>query len=68
VGERIKETQEWKAWGQAELARVLGITPTSLWAIKAGRHAPRPKTLRTITQERGVPIEELNVDRDEQAR
>jgi transcriptional regulator with XRE-family HTH domain len=62
VGERIKEARERKAYGQAELARAIGITPTSLWAIEAGRHTPRPATLRKIADVLGVPVEELTTD------
>jgi transcriptional regulator with XRE-family HTH domain len=61
VGERIREARERKAYGQAELARAIGVTPTSLWAIESGRHAPRPATLRKIAQALGVPIEELTI-------
>jgi transcriptional regulator with XRE-family HTH domain len=59
MGERIRELRERKAYGQAELARAVGLTPTSLWAIEAGRHAPRPATLRKIAEALGVPVEEL---------
>jgi len=62
VGQRIRELRERKAYGQAELARAVGITPTSLWAIEAGRHAPRPATLRKIAQHLGVAIEELTTN------
>jgi transcriptional regulator with XRE-family HTH domain len=62
VSERIKEARERKAYGQAELARAIGITPTSLWAIEAGRHTPRPATLRKIADVLGVPVEELTTD------
>ena len=61
MGTRIKELREQKAYGQAELARAVGITPTSMWAIEAGRHAPRPATLRKIADTLGVPVETLTV-------
>lgn len=64
VGERIREVRERKAYGQAELARAVGITATSLWAIEAGRHVPRPATLRKIAEHLGVPIEQLTQDSD----
>jgi DNA-binding XRE family transcriptional regulator len=64
VGQRIKAVRERKAYGQAELARAVGITPTSMWAIEAGKHAPRPATLRKIAQVLGVPVEELTVGKD----
>jgi transcriptional regulator with XRE-family HTH domain len=59
VGERIRELRERKAYGQAELAREVGITPTSLWAIETGRRTPRPRTVRKIAEVLGVPVEEL---------
>jgi len=64
VGQRIRAARERKAYGQAEVARGVGITPTSLWAIEAGRHAPRPATLRKIAQFLGVPVEDLTVEPD----
>jgi DNA-binding XRE family transcriptional regulator len=59
MGQRIRELRERKAFGQAELAREVGITPTSMWAIEAGRHAPRPKTVRKIAAVLGAEVEEL---------
>jgi transcriptional regulator with XRE-family HTH domain len=59
LGTRIKDLRELKAYGQAELAREVGITPTSMWAIEAGRHTPRPATLRKIAGVLGVPVESL---------
>jgi transcriptional regulator with XRE-family HTH domain len=61
LSERIREARERKAYGQAELARAIGMTPTSLWAIEAGRHVPRPATLRKIADVLGVPVEELTM-------
>lgn len=62
TGQRIRELRERKAYGQAELARLVGITGTSMWAIEAGRHAPRPATLRKIAAVLDVPIEHLTQD------
>jgi len=64
VGQRIREVREQKSYGQAELARAVGITATSLWAIEAGRHVPRPATLRKIAERLGVSIERLTQDSD----
>lgn len=59
MGERIRDLRERKAYGQAELAREVGITPTSMWAIESGKHTPRPATLRKIAQALGIPVEDL---------
>jgi len=64
VGQRIREVRERKSYGQAELARAVGMTATSLWAIEAGRHVPRPATLRKIAEHLGIPIEQLTQDSD----
>ncbi len=64
VGQRIRELREQKSFGQAELARAVGITGTSLWAIEAGRHMPRPATVRKIAEQLGVSIEVLTQDSD----
>jgi transcriptional regulator with XRE-family HTH domain len=61
VGTRIKAARERKVWGQAELARAVGITPKSLYRIENGMQAPRPATIRKIA-------EALNVDPEELAR
>ncbi len=64
VGERIRELRERRSFGQAELARLVGLTPNSMWAIEAGRQRPRPATLRKIAQQLGVPVEHLTKDGD----
>jgi transcriptional regulator with XRE-family HTH domain len=59
VGDRIKAARERKVWGQAELARAVGITPNSLYRIENGMHAPRPATIRKIAEVLGVDPAEL---------
>ncbi len=62
IGERIRELRERRSYGQAELARLVGLTPNSVWAIEAGRQRPRPATLRKIAQLLRVPVEQLTQD------
>lgn len=59
VGEKIRDCRERKSYGQAELARLVGISANALWRIETGMHNPRPATLRKIAEAMQVPIEEL---------
>lgn len=58
-GERIKAARERKVWGQAELARMAGISPNTLYRIEAGTHTPRPVTIRRIAEVLGIEPGEL---------
>jgi transcriptional regulator with XRE-family HTH domain len=59
VGERIKAARERKVWGQAELARAVGVSPNTLYRIEAGASTPRPATIRKIAEILGVDPAEL---------
>lgn len=59
MGERIRSARERKSWGQAELARAVGIVPNTLWKIEQGKHNPRPATLRKIAEVLSVELSEL---------
>ncbi len=59
IGERIRQVREQRVWGQAELARKAGISANTLYRIEAGRHVPRPATIRKLAQALGVSPETL---------
>jgi len=59
VGKQIRAARRRKVWGQAELARQAGITPTTLWRIEAGANEPLPVTVRKIAKALGVDPAEL---------
>jgi transcriptional regulator with XRE-family HTH domain len=59
MAERIKELRERRSYGQAELARLAGISPNALWRIESGMHEPRPVTVRKIAEALGVDVEIL---------
>lgn len=59
VGQRIRATREQMVWGQAELARAAGISPTALYMIETGQRQPRPATIRKIAQALGVSPQSL---------
>ncbi len=50
VGERIKHWRIERSFGQADLARHVGITPNALYRIEAGQRTPRPDTLRKVAE------------------
>jgi XRE family transcriptional regulator, fatty acid utilization regulator len=62
TGEKIKAAREAKVWGQAELAREVGITPNGLWHIENGKRNPRPSTIRKIAEVLGIDVKELLAD------
>jgi transcriptional regulator with XRE-family HTH domain len=62
TGERIKAAREKASWGQAELAREVGMTPNGLWHIEKGLRNPRPATVRKIAEVLGIPVPELVED------
>jgi transcriptional regulator with XRE-family HTH domain len=59
TGEKIKAAREAKVWGQAELAREIGITRNGLWHIEHGKRNPRPSTIRKIAGVLGIDPAEL---------
>lgn len=48
VGDRIKSARERRVIGQAELARMAGLSQNTLWRIENGSRSPRPATIRKI--------------------
>lgn len=61
MGQNIRDIRKRQAIEQGELARAVGITQTSLWAIEAGRRNPRGRTIRKIAEALGVPVEDITV-------
>ena len=51
LGQRIRRARMWRGVGQAELARAIGISPTSLSLIEKGRvQDPKSSTLEAIVR------------------
>jgi len=48
LGQRIVRLRERHVIGQAELARVAGLSPGALWEIENDKRKPRPATVRKI--------------------
>jgi len=59
VGQNIKQWRERRAFGQGELAGLVGISQNGLWRIEAERHKPKPATLRKIAEVLKVEIDTL---------
>jgi HTH-type transcriptional regulator, competence development regulator len=55
----LREVRERKCWGQAELARRVGLSPNTLYRIETGRSRPRPATLRRLAEALQVDPSEL---------
>jgi len=55
----LRQARERKCWGQAELARRVGISPSTLHRIEAGRCRARPGTLRRLAEALGVDPSDL---------
>jgi transcriptional regulator with XRE-family HTH domain len=55
----LRQARERKCWGQAELARRVGISPNTLYRIEAGRCRARPGTLRRLAEALGVEPSDL---------
>ena len=55
----LRQARERKYWGQAELARRVGISPNTLYRIEAGRCRARPGTLRRLAEALGVDPSDL---------
>lgn len=69
--ETFRELRQRRGFGQADLARVLGVRPESVWNWDHGRR-PKPATLRLLAKTLDVPIERLTdpafwVDPDDEA-
>ena len=50
MGENIRRWREYRAYGQAELARLVGISPNTLYRIEVEGREPRPATLRRLAE------------------
>jgi transcriptional regulator with XRE-family HTH domain len=50
IGERIRDLRERHGYGQAELARLVGMTPNTLWRIEHEGREPRGPALRKIAE------------------
>jgi transcriptional regulator with XRE-family HTH domain len=48
IGERIRELRTLMGWSQRDLAEIAATNPDTVSNIEAGRHKPRPSTLRKI--------------------
>lgn len=48
TSENVKQWRERRSYGQAELARLVGVTPNAIYRIEKGTREPRPETLRKI--------------------
>jgi len=65
IGQNIRRLRERHAYGQGELAGLIGISQNGLWRIEAERVTPKGKTLRKIAEVLNVPIERLTDPGDE---
>ena len=59
LGKRIKKARLTAGFGQAELARLIGIQPITLWKIENSRVDPGLKTLERIATALRVTIDSL---------
>lgn len=59
IGESIRRIRESKSYDQAELAKLAGLSASTLWRIEHGQRTPRGRTLRGIAEALGVGIGEL---------
>jgi transcriptional regulator with XRE-family HTH domain len=50
VGQNIRALRERRGYGQAELARLVGMPTNTLWRIEKFDRKPRPPTLRKIAE------------------
>jgi len=62
IGERIRDWRARRSYGQAELARAVGITPNTLYRIETEGRTPRPATIRKIADILQVSVENLLSD------
>lgn len=56
IGERIRELRTLMGWSQRDLAEVATTNPDTVSNIEAGRHKPRPSTLRKIARALQVEV------------
>lgn len=63
-GDRIEELLKARGWSQAELARRVGVQPTSIWKLISG-HSLGSKHLHVIARELGTTPEYLSGETDD---
>lgn len=57
--DRLKKFREERVLSQRELARLAGITHTTLWRLENGFREARPKTIRKLANALEVEPQEL---------
>lgn len=58
-GEKIRRLREGRVLSQRELARLAGVTHTTLWRLENGFREARPKTIRKLARALEVEPPEL---------
>lgn len=56
IGKAFKNIREESGIKQREMAARLGMTPTALWKIEAGKTSPKWKTMQKFIAEMHVPV------------
>lgn len=59
IGQAIRQLRENAGIKQKELAKEIGISPQSLWAIESGRCAPKQSTIEKFCEYMEIPIGKL---------
>jgi DNA-binding XRE family transcriptional regulator len=59
TGKRIREVRLSKGYDQGELARLAGVSASTLWRIETEDRTPRGVTLRKIAEILGVEVAAL---------
>ena len=57
VGARIKERRILNALTQEDLGELTGLSGESISRLEAGKHSPRPSTLRKLARALDVPVQ-----------
>ena len=55
-GKVFKKQREKMGISQREMAKKLGLTPSALWKIEAGRNTPKQKTIDELCRVAKIPI------------
>jgi DNA-binding XRE family transcriptional regulator len=59
AGHNIRRVREQRGYDQAELARLVGISPSALWKVENEDRTPRGPTLRKLAEVLSVDPAEL---------
>lgn len=59
AADKLRTLREEKVLSQRELARLAGITHTTLWRLENGHREARPKTIRKLAKALEVEPKEL---------